>query len=100
MTEDKMVGWHHLLNGHEFEQALGNGEGQGSLKCCSPWCRKESTSTEQQKKTLLLVPKIYRTGASVRSENWRINDIEIAVEAMKMSEESRGRETKDIPFRE
>ena len=36
MTEDKMVGWHHQLNGHEFEQAPGDGEGQGSLVCCSP----------------------------------------------------------------
>ena len=37
MTEDKMVGWHHWLNGHEFEQALGVCEGQGSLACCNPW---------------------------------------------------------------
>ena len=37
MTEDEMVGWHHWLNGHEFEQALGHGGGQGSLVCCSPW---------------------------------------------------------------
>ena len=37
MTEDEMVGWHHQLNGHEFEQALGIGDGQGSLACCSPW---------------------------------------------------------------
>ena len=37
MTEDEMVGWHHWLNGHEFEQAPGDGEGQGSLACCSPW---------------------------------------------------------------
>ena len=36
MTEDEMVGWHHRLNGHEFEQAPGDGEGQGSLACCSP----------------------------------------------------------------
>ena len=35
-TEDEMVGWHHRLNGHEFEQAPGDGEGQGSLACCSP----------------------------------------------------------------
>ena len=35
--EDEMVGWHHQLNGHEFEQALGDGEGQGSLACCGPW---------------------------------------------------------------
>ena len=41
-TEDKMVGWHCQLDGHEFKQALGNGEGQGSLACCSPWDHKES----------------------------------------------------------
>ena len=40
MTEGKMVGWHHWLNGHEFEQAPGDGEGQGSLACCSPWGHK------------------------------------------------------------
>ena len=37
MTEDEMVGWHHRLSGHEFEQALRDGDGQGSLACCSPW---------------------------------------------------------------
>ena len=42
-TEDQMVGWHHRLNGHEFEQALGDGEGQGSLECCSPWAAKSRT---------------------------------------------------------
>ena len=41
-----MVGWHHQLNGHEFEQALGDGDGQGSLLCCSPWGHKESNTTE------------------------------------------------------
>ena len=45
-TEDKMVGWHHWLNEHEFEQALGDGEGQGSLACCSPCGHKESDMTE------------------------------------------------------
>ena len=40
--EDEMVGWHHQLNGREFEQAPGDGEGHGSLICCSPWGRKES----------------------------------------------------------
>ena len=40
MTEDRMVRWHHRLNGHEFEQALGDSEGQGSLACCSPWGQK------------------------------------------------------------
>ena len=39
--EDEMVGWHHWLNGHEYEQTLGDGEGQGSLECCSPWGCKE-----------------------------------------------------------
>ena len=47
MTEDEMVGWYHQLNGHEFEQTLGDGEGQGSLTCCSPWGCKESDMTEQ-----------------------------------------------------
>ena len=42
MTEDEMVGWHHRLDGHEFEQAPGVGDGQGSLVCCSPWDGKES----------------------------------------------------------
>ena len=46
-TEDEMVGWHHWLNGHEFEQASGVGEGQGSLACCSPWDSKESDTTER-----------------------------------------------------
>ena len=39
-TEDKIVGWHHQLNGYEFEQTPGDSEGQGSLMCCSPWGRK------------------------------------------------------------
>ena len=45
-TEDEMVGWHHQLDRHEFEQILGVGDGQGSLACCSPWDHKESDSTE------------------------------------------------------
>ena len=45
MTEDEMVGWHHQLNGLEFEQILGNNEGQGHLVCCSPWSRKELDMT-------------------------------------------------------
>ena len=47
MTEDEMVGWHHQLNGHEFKQALGVGDRQGSLACCSPWGRKELDTIEQ-----------------------------------------------------
>ena len=46
MTEGKMVGWHHQLNGHEFEQALSGGDGQGGLACCSPGGGKESDTTE------------------------------------------------------
>ena len=47
MTEDKMVGWHRQLNGHEFEQALGVGDGQVSLVCCSLWGCKDLDTTEQ-----------------------------------------------------
>ena len=47
MIEDKMFGWHHQLNGHEFEQAPRVGEGQGNLACCSPWDCKESDTTER-----------------------------------------------------
>ena len=47
MTEDKMIGCHHRLNGCEFEQAQGDGEGQGSLVCCSPWGHKELDMTER-----------------------------------------------------
>ena len=47
VTEDEMVGWHHQLNGCEFEQAPGDSEGQGSMVCCSPWSCKESDTTEQ-----------------------------------------------------
>ena len=47
-NRDEMVGWHLRLDGHEFEQTPGDGEGQGSLTCCSPWGQKESDMTEQQ----------------------------------------------------
>ena len=52
MTEGEMAGWHQLLNGNEFSQALGDGEGQGSLACCSSWGLKglNTTVTEQQQK--------------------------------------------------
>ena len=48
MTEDKMIGWYHRLNGHGFEQALGVGDGQGSPMCCSLWGHKELDTTERQ----------------------------------------------------
>ena len=47
MTHDEIVRWHHQLNGHEFEQTLGGGKGQGSLACCNPWGCKESDTTER-----------------------------------------------------
>ena len=47
MTEDEMVGWHHQLDGHEFEQTPRDSEGQGSLVCCSPWGFKESNAIER-----------------------------------------------------
>ena len=46
MTEDEMVGWHHRLNGHEFEKTLGVGDGQEGLACYRPWGRRESDTTE------------------------------------------------------
>ena len=51
MTEDEMVGWHHQLNGQEFEQAPGVGDGQGRLACCSLWGHKESDTTNQPTST-------------------------------------------------
>ena len=47
MTEDEMVGWHYQINGHEFEQTPGVGDGQGGLVCCNSWGRKESDTTER-----------------------------------------------------
>ena len=52
-TEDDMVGWHHRLDGHEFEQGLGVGDGQGSLACCSPWSHKKSDTAEWLNRTEL-----------------------------------------------
>ena len=46
MTDDEMVGWHHRLNAHEFEQTLEVGDGQGGPACCAPWDCKESDTTE------------------------------------------------------
>ena len=67
-AEDEMVGWHHRLNGHEFEQALGDGEGQGSLMCCSPWGLKVLDTTEglnSSKKGLLS-----NVGAEMKQQHW------------------------------
>ena len=56
MTEDEMVGWYHWINGHEFEQALGAGDGQRGLACCSPWGHKELDTTEQLKNSNKILP--------------------------------------------
>jgi len=53
-----MVGWHHRLNGHEFEQAPGDGKGQRSLACCSPWGHKESDTTERLNNNNSLTSKL------------------------------------------
>ena len=61
MTEDELVGWHHQLGGQEFEQALGIGDGQGSLVCCGPWGCKELDTNEllNQTETTLVDTFIY-----------------------------------------
>ena len=62
MTEDAIVGWHHRLNGHKFEQTLGDIEGQGSLVCCSSWSHKRSDMTERlNKKTTVYCHPVYLT---------------------------------------
>ena len=74
MTEDEMVGWHYQLSGHEVEQAPGDGEGQGSLACCSPWVRKELDMTEQMnnnitrgKETMPFLGELYGNKQTVNS---------------------------------
>ena len=59
-TEEEMVGWHHRLQGHEFEQTLGDSEGQGSLVCCSPWGCKHSDTTEQLNNKLSIKSNLLR----------------------------------------
>ena len=63
-TEDEMIGWRHWLNGQEFEQTLGDSEGQGSLACCNPWGHKESDITEQLNNNTVnfLVKTVFFTG--------------------------------------
>ena len=63
--KDEMVGWHHQFYGHEFEQAPGVGDGQGTLVCCSSWGHKESDMTEQLNLTELIQIKIYNWDHSV-----------------------------------
>ena len=65
MTEDEMVGWHHRLNGHEFEQTPGAVDGLGGLACCSPWDHKESDMTERLNWTELTDSLIYTIVTSI-----------------------------------
>ena len=62
-AEDEMVGWHHRLNGHEFEQTLGDSEGQGSLVCCSPWGHRvrHDLATEEQQQSPLVTISLFST---------------------------------------
>ena len=69
MTEDKMVGWHHWLNGHEFGWTPGVGDGQGSLECCSSWGLKESDMTERLNWTDVWFRNFYLTLIYVYVEN-------------------------------
>ena len=69
--EDEMVGWHHRLNGHEFEQALAVGNGQGSLACCSPWGLKESDTTEWLNWTELQEKETWENKANEQPERRR-----------------------------
>ena len=69
MTEGKMVGWHHQLNGPEFEQALGDGEGQGGLACCSPWGRREWDTTERLNNCIAL-GTLSMVGGSLEGNGW------------------------------
>ena len=72
MTEDEMVGWHHRLNGHEFEQALGVGDEQGGLACCSPWSHKESDTTKE----------LHRTDICESFENFKFSSVSVSCSAM------------------
>ena len=68
-TEDEMVGWHHQPSGHEFEQAPGVGDGQGSLVCCSPWGCKELDMVERQHFHTLFSNNVTFSG----SQKWNLS---------------------------
>ena len=73
--KNEMVGWQHQLNGHEFEQIQGDGEGQGSLVCCSPWGRKESDTTEQLNNNNLNIKQVSISDPRRPGGRVGINDI-------------------------
>ena len=84
-TEDEIVGWHHWLDGHEFEQALGVGDEQGSLACCNPWGHKESDTTEQLNWTyhlhfiLFNLSNFYKIAHSSSNLAWQYSVLTIQV---------------------
>ena len=66
-----MVGWHHRLDGHELEQALGIGDGQGSLACCHPWGRKGSDTTKQMFMTAIFtIAKMWKQPKRPSKDKW------------------------------
>ena len=79
-TEDEMVGWHHRLNGHECEQALGIGDGQGGSACRSPWGRKESDTTEHLNWTELkalvtiFLRQFEKAGEEQKNQDWEMTE--------------------------
>ena len=68
-TEDEMLGWYHRLNGHDFEQTPGDGEGQGSLACCSPWGRKEFYMIEQLNNNNIYIYREKRNDCIFKRQN-------------------------------
>ena len=81
MTEDEMVGWHHKLDGREFEQAPRDGEGQGSLECCSPWgCRvRHSWVTERTATMQAITTEISLNPGTGGKEPGKNSDLESAM---------------------
>ena len=75
MTEDEMVTWHHQLNGHEFEEAPGDNEGQGSLACCRPWGRKESVTTSRLNNSMSIFNKDLYTFKKTEKLNIMVNGL-------------------------
>ena len=71
MTEDEMVGWHPRLNGNEFEQAPGDGEGEGGLECCSLWGCKELDMTEQLNNRFISIYIIHQRVGRTSSQSRR-----------------------------
>ena len=71
MTEDEMVGWHHRLNGHEFEQAPAIGDGQGSLACCSPGTVKPSPAPQFRSVNPLALSLLHGPALTSRHDHWK-----------------------------